>query len=180
MSGFTNDIMNAHNVNFTGLNPSVATVTTNGQLMIGSTAAPNIKIGNLTSPGGTVTIGYSSPNITLDVASGGFTWIDATSGTQLIAVQNGYVTDNVGGVTYTLPATANFGDEFIITGKQGLWTLAQNANQQVLLGSSSTTVGVGGSVAATSVGDSITVVCITSGASTVWRAYMSMGNPTII
>jgi hypothetical protein len=180
MSGFTNDIMNADNVNFTGSNPSVGTVTTNGQLMIGSTAAPNIKIGNLTSPGGTVTIGYSSPNITLDVASGGFTWHDVTGATQLVAVQNGYVTDRAGGVTYTLPATANFGDEFIITGKQGLWTLAQNANQQVLLGNSSTTVGIGGSMAATNVGDSITVVCITAGTSTVWRAYMSVGNITIV
>lgn len=180
MAGFTNDVMNANNVNFTGANPTVGTVTTNGQLMIGSTAAPNIKVGSLTSPGGTVSIGYSSPNITLDVVSGGFTWHDVTGATQLIAVQNGYVTDRGGGVTYTLPATANFGDEFIITGKQGLWTVAQNANQQILLGSSSTTVGVGGSIAATSVGDSITLVCITAGASTVWRAYASIGNPTII
>lgn len=180
MSGFTNDIMNADNVNFTGSNPSVGTVTSNGQLMIGSAGLPNIRIGNLTSPNGTLTIGYSSPNITLDVSAGGFTWNDITSATQLIAVQNGYVTDRAGGVTYTLPATANFGDEFIITGKQGLWTLAQNANQQLLLGASSTTIGIGGSMTATGVGDSITCVCITAGASTVWRAYFAVGNITIV
>lgn len=115
----------------------------------------------------------------VSVKSGGFIWNDVTSATQTVAVQNGYVTDRGGGVTYTLPATAAFGDEFIITGKLGLWTLAQNANQQVTLGSGSTTVGVGGSLAATNLGDSITCVCITGGASTVWRVFASVGNITV-
>lgn len=69
MSGFTNDIMNADNVNFTGANPSVGTVTTDGQLMVGSTAAPNIKIGNITST--SLSVGYSSPNITINTIGGG-------------------------------------------------------------------------------------------------------------
>lgn len=45
-------------------------MTTNGQLWIGSTLGRHVKLGNLTSPNGTVTIGYSSPNITLDVNGG--------------------------------------------------------------------------------------------------------------
>lgn len=74
MAGFSNDIMFADNVNFAG--GKSATVTTDGQLLIGSTASPNIRVGTITSPLGTLSIGYSSPNITLDLA-GGSTGIDS-------------------------------------------------------------------------------------------------------
>jgi trimeric autotransporter adhesin len=67
-SGATSqNIVYADNVDFSGSAAPTPKVTTNGQLLIGSTAAPNILVGSLTSPMGTVTIGYSSPNITLDV-----------------------------------------------------------------------------------------------------------------
>lgn len=115
----------------------------------------------------------------VSLKSGGFIWNDVTTATQTIAVQNGYVTDRGGGVTYTLPATAAFGDEFIITGKSGQWTLAQNANQQINISSSSTTVGVGGSLASTNAGDSVWAVCTTAGASTVWRIFNFVGNITV-
>lgn len=115
----------------------------------------------------------------VSIIAGGFIWNDVTGATQTIAVENGYVTDRGGGVTYTLPATANFGDEFIITGKSGAWTLAQNANQQINISASSTTVGVGGSLASTNAGDSIWAVCTTAGASTVWRVYNFVGNITV-
>jgi hypothetical protein len=138
-----------------------------------ATAIANVL--NVLGQNGAITTGNLN-TITIDVVSSGFTWNNVTSSTQLIAIENAYVTNNAGGVTYTLPATANFGDTFIITGKAGLWTLAQNANQQILLAASSTTIGAMGSLTSTSVGDSITCVCITGGASTVWRAYNSMGN----
>ena len=75
MGGFVNDSNNkeivfADNVNFSGDNTPTGKVTTNGQLLIGSTASPNIQVGTITSPGGTVSIGYSSPNITIDVTAG--------------------------------------------------------------------------------------------------------------
>lgn len=62
MAGFSNDVMYADNVNFAG--GKTATVSVNGQLLIGSTATPNIKVGTITST--TLTIGYSSPNITIE------------------------------------------------------------------------------------------------------------------
>lgn len=70
MAGITNDILSADNVNFSGDNPTIGEVTTDGELLIGSTAFPNIKVGTLTSPNSTITIGYSDPNITLDLAGG--------------------------------------------------------------------------------------------------------------
>lgn len=71
MPGFDNNTMYADNVDFRGVQPVVGQITTNGQLSIGSTATPNIRTGALTSPLGTITIGYSSPNITLDLAGSG-------------------------------------------------------------------------------------------------------------
>lgn len=72
MAGFANDVLIADNVNFTGATGvpgKIGTVTTDGQLLIGSTATPNIQVGTLTSPNNTITIGYSSPNITLQSGS---------------------------------------------------------------------------------------------------------------
>lgn len=66
MAGFSNDIMYADNVNFAG--GKTATVLTNGELLIGDTSSPHIKVGTITSPDSSVTIGYSSPNITLIVS----------------------------------------------------------------------------------------------------------------
>jgi hypothetical protein len=69
MAVFDNETVYGSNVDFTGNATVSPQITTNGQLLIGSTATPNIQVGNLTSTGGTITIGYSSPNITL--ATGG-------------------------------------------------------------------------------------------------------------
>lgn len=157
--------------------PVLTALATNGQLIIGSTAG--VPAAATLTAGAGITITNASNSITIASTGGGFTWTDVTGATQTIVAQNGYITDRGGGVTYTLPASGALGDVFIITGKLGLWTLAQNANQQVLLGSASSTVGVGGSLAATNLGDSITVVCTTSGASTVWRVYTSVGNITV-
>ena len=66
MAGFDNDIMYATNVDFSSGNPVTGKVTTDGQLLIGSTAAPNIRVGSLTSSGGTVTITTGAGTINLE------------------------------------------------------------------------------------------------------------------
>lgn len=73
MPGFdTGSVMYALNVDFTGnsLTSGTAQVVSNGQLLIGSTALPNIQVGTITSPLGTLAIGYSAPNITIDTTGG--------------------------------------------------------------------------------------------------------------
>ena len=70
MPGFdTGSVMYALNVDFTGnsLTSGTAQVTTNGQLLIGSTATPNIKVGTLSSIHSSMTVSYNSPNINLEV-----------------------------------------------------------------------------------------------------------------
>jgi len=158
--------------------PSLTGSMTNGQLVIGSTGATPTP-GTLTAGAG-ISITNGAGSITIAVSGAGFTWNDVTTPTQTIAIANGYVTDRGAGVTYTLPATAALGDEFEIVGKLGLSTIAQNANQQILISSASSTIGVGGSIAGTNVGDCITLVCITAGASTVWRASSVVGNWTVV
>lgn len=118
------------------------------------------------------------PNGFVSVASGGFIWVDVVSATQTIAAQHGYMTDHVN-VTYTLPSSATFGDTFIIMGNTGITTIAQLAGQQILMGSASSTVGVGGSVAGTNAGDCATFVCMVGGSSSKWRAISFVGNWTI-
>lgn len=63
-------IVSADNASFDGTARGGA-LTTNGQLFVGSTSSPHVKKGNITSPLGTITIGYSSPNITIDLSGGG-------------------------------------------------------------------------------------------------------------
>lgn len=71
-------VMNADNVSFDGT-PRTGVITTNGQLLVGSTALPHIKVGSITSPLGTLQVGYSSPNITLDL-TGGITAVEHLTG----------------------------------------------------------------------------------------------------
>lgn len=156
---------------------NVTAAPTNGQLPIGSTGNDPV-LATLT-PGTGIAITNGAGSITISASGSGFVWNDVTGATQTLAVENGYVTDRAGGVTYTLPATAAFGDEILIAGKSGAWSVVQNANQQILLGSSSSTVGVGGSIASTNVGDCVHLLCITAGASTVWRALNFVGNITV-
>lgn len=158
--------------------PVLTAIATDGQIIIGSTAG--VPAAATLTAGVGISITNAGNSITVAAVGGGIGWTDVTGSTQTLVAENGYITDRGAGVTYTLPASGTLGDVIIIVGKLGLATIAQNANQQILISSASSTVGVGGSVVATNVGDCIHLICITSGASTVWRANSSMGNWTVI
>jgi hypothetical protein len=159
---------NAINANSTGLAAYDGAGTWAGRTITAGNAGVSISNGN----------GVSG-NPTISVAGSGFPWTDVTGATQTLAINNGYITNRGGGVAYTLPATATEGDMIWISGKSGAWTVAQNANQQILIGSASSTVGVTGSIASTNAGDCILLLATTGGASTVWRAVNLVGNITI-
>ena len=142
------------------------------------TATPSSNNLNVLGGGGIQTAG-SGATLTVAVSGGGFTWVDATGATQALAVQTGYITDHSATVIYTLPATASLGDTIKIVGKLGLATITPNANQQILIGSSSGAVGVTGTAVSNNVGDCIELICITAGASTVWRADAVVGTWTL-
>ena len=104
MPGFDVDVtggggtLYATNVDFTGNSFTSGTpqMVSNGQLMIGNAATPRIRIGTLTSPNGTVTIGYSAPNITLDItgASNAIEKINLQTGTTPCVPAGGIITFN--------------------------------------------------------------------------------------
>jgi len=157
--------------------PVITAIATNGQLIIGSTAgAPAAAT---LSAGTGISITNGSNSITIAATGAGLTWTDATGATQALIAENGYVTDRGGGVVYTLPASGTLGDEITIVGKLGLATITPNANQQILIGSASGTVGITGTAVSNNVGDCITLICITAGASTVWRANSVVGTWTL-
>lgn len=73
MGGFSSitgqqTIMNADNASFDGTERGGA-LNTNGQLWIGATTSPNVRRGSIVSPDGSITVGYSNPNINLRVTS---------------------------------------------------------------------------------------------------------------
>jgi len=139
---------------------------TNGQLLIGHTgtapaattltAGTNISISN---GAGTITISATGP--------GGFSWNEITGTSQTMTVNNGYIANNGGLVTLTLPSSSAVGDELAILGKgAGGWAIAQGSGQQIHVGSSATTAGAGGSLASTNQYDSIYLICTV--ANTTW------------
>lgn len=160
---------NSINANSTGLAAYDGAGTWAGRTIVAGNAGVSVTNGN----------GVSG-NPAISVTGSGFPWTDVTGATQTLAINNGYVTDRSGGVTYTLPATAAEGDMIWVAGKLGAWTISQNANQQILIGSASSTIGVSGSVASTNVGDCVLLLCTTAGASTIWRAVNLVGNITIV
>jgi len=180
MPGFNNSVMYADNVDFTGGSPVVGQVTANGQLLIGSTAAPHIRAHTLTAGAG-ATITNGAGTITIGLAGPmGFSWqvVDSTTNVNPIVVFNGYITGGVALTTFLLPAAASIGDVFVVTGLSSLFQINQNAGQSIIVGNRTSTVGVGGTVSSTMVSDSVMIVCVT--ANSVFKVFSSMGNLTVV
>jgi hypothetical protein len=157
--------------------PSWAGPMTNGQLLIGSTGS-SPTLGTITGTAG-VSVSVGAGTITISGTGSGIGWNEITGTTQTMAADQGYVTNNAGLVTLTLPTTAAFGTVINIVGKgAGGWKVAQNAGQNIQLGSSSSTVGVAGYIQSTNQFDSIDLLCTT--ANTTWTVIGGpQGNITV-
>jgi len=156
------------------------TVGTNGQVLVGSTGADPV-FANITSGDSSITIseGAGTLDLTVTGGSGSLAWTEVTGTTQAMAVHNGYILNNVALVTATLPATAAVGSIIRVVGKgAGGWTIAQNAGQSIVFNTSTTTVGVGGSLSSTNDADCVELVCTT--ANTTFTVMSSIGNITVV
>jgi hypothetical protein len=149
--GFQNQTMLASNADFSGSlsEPHVNNgLISNGQLWIGSTAlnanGTHINVGTFTSPLGTLTIGYLSPNITLDIASGGLAveHLTGNTGGQLNPTSNNFNTLGTGSITIAgsgstlttqLTGLTNHAVQ-VGAGTATLTQLAVGTNGQVLIG----------------------------------------------
>lgn len=184
--GFSNGVLRTSNVDFRGVQPVVGQVTTDGQLMIGSTVAPNIRIGYLQAATGLKVV-YGSGVITMYSIGCGMTWSTIMVGTQL-AINQAWIGIAGGGgpvaLVCGLPTSAERGDAVAITlDGAASWTITQNANQQIRFGNQQTTYGVGGSLASTDQGDTVVLVCQhngTGGNRQKWNVISSVGNITVV
>lgn len=127
----------------------------------------------------TITTDNTAKSVTINATSAVFPFTDVTGTTQAAAVNNGYIADNAGLVTITLPTTAAIGDMIPIVGKgSGGWKVAQNASQLIHFGNQVTTTGTGGSLASVNQWDCVDLICVT--ANTTWVVKSSIGNITIV
>jgi hypothetical protein len=132
-SGFTNDIMHAENVDFSGDFPVTPKVTANGQLIIGSGVAPHLRIATLTAGTG-ISITNGAGSITISASGGsGIETINGDSGSitgSTVTIFANRATNNAGasvqfvnsGTTSTLNVTDNLQNTFIGGGAGSLAT----------------------------------------------------------
>lgn len=113
--------------------------------------------------------------MTWGTMQGANVWTEVTGTTQSMAVNNGYILNNAGLVTATLPTTAAVGDIIEVCGKgAGGWKIAQNASQLIRYGIQTTTTGVGGSLNSVTQFDTVRLVCTV--ANTTFTVLSTQGN----
>lgn len=152
-------------------------VAGNGQIPIGSAGADPVIANIAAGPG--IAIANGPGTITISAAGAGFAWTEVVGIAQAMAVENGYVANNVALVTLTLPAIAAFGDVIRVVGKgTGLWRIAQNGGQQVHFGVLNSTIGGGGSLTANNRYDCVELLCTT--ANTEFTVMSVQGNLTVV
>lgn len=101
-----------------------------------------------------------TPGVEVASAGGGFTWT-LIAANQTLAVNNGYFVH--GGAPLNnllLPTTCVVGDTIKVWDIRGNgFTVTQSASQSVLVGSQSSMVGTGGSIASSQLGNLIEIIC---------------------
>ena len=126
-----------------------------------------------------ITITQDLDDIVISSTAAGISWNQVTTNTVMMS-ENGYQVNTGSSVNLALPTTSDFGDEINIMGfGGGLWTITQGTGQQINIGSSASTLGVGGSVSATNRNDSVVLIC--QQANTIWSCLGGpQGNLSII
>jgi len=157
--------------------PVVTALATDGQLIIGSTAG--VPAAATLTAGTGISITNASNSITITASGAGFTWT-AIGASQTLVVGNGYFCTSGGALSLALPAVSAVGDtiQVFLDGSTS-WTITQpNAGSQIRIGNTETTLGVGGSLASTVVGDTVELVCQTANAR--WAVVDVIGNITVV
>lgn len=127
---------------------------------------------------GSITVTGNPGTSTLTItstATPGDTWSVITVN-QTAAVNNGYFCNKAGTLALALPAVSVVGNIIEVSNENTALGIqfTQAAGQQILIGSSSTTLGAAGTLTSSAVGDTLKLVCYT--ANTVWRVVSMVGN----
>lgn len=163
-----------------GSGAGAVTVTaqpTDGQLLTGSSGLDPVL--NTLIAGSGVTVVNGAGSITISSTGGSvFNWNEVVGTSDTFVANNGFVTNNAGLVTITLPATCVFGESFAIMGKgAGGWKVAQLASQTIHFANNDTTTGVAGSLASTGQFDVVEFLC--TAANTDFTVRSPVGTITV-
>lgn len=112
------------------------------------------------------------------VNGGRITWSTVgASGT--LVINTGIICTAGAALSFALPALSSIGDiiEITLNGSTS-WAVTQAAGQRIRMGSTQTSLGIGGSLTSTAQGDSIRMVCY--GTNLLWQILSSMGNITVV
>jgi len=158
MPGFNNGVMWADNVRFDGTGYPGA-VTTDGQLLIGSTASPNIRVGTITAgsniaitPGaGTITTALTTSILQPTTNAAGTEGVYSLGGNRFlhnfastgVALDNTFLGNNAGNLTNTGKWSTVVGGESgsALTSGQYNTILGSNSSQALTTGEKNTVVG---------------------------------------
>ena len=166
----------------TGTPPQLCYDTVNGVLYVNSVLGTTWNKSITLTAGPGITIVQNGDVIEISGSAGpGITWNDiVVVNPPAMVSNNGYKANNVSRVFLPLPAASVFGDEIKIAGfNTGGWRISQGGGQQIIVGSTKSTLGAGGYVESTNEFDSITLVCMSDNLS--WQAVGApQGNLTII
>jgi hypothetical protein len=168
----------------TGADPTWTTATYPATVAIGDVlvaSAANV-VGVVT---GAATSGYvlmangAGTAPTFQTLPPSFTWSIKTADLNPIVVDNGYIANKAGVLTFTLPATCAVGKTFRITGMNTAlgWKIAQNAGQQIFFGNAATTSGATGYLQSSATYDAVELVC--NVVDTSWIVTSCIGNITV-
>lgn len=151
---------------------------TDGQVLIGSSGLP--PVASQLSAGAGVSIANAAGSITISASGGGLTWTVITGVSQALAANNGYIANNAGVITFTLPAICAVGSIFAVTGINNAtgWKIAQNAGQTIYFGGVQSTTGAGGYLQSTKTRDTVYLLCVV--ANNDFNVVDSIGNITVV
>lgn len=157
----------------TAFAPVISGTTATGALQVASTG--------LSTSGFVLTSTGASSVPTFQAVPGAMTWSVITANQAAVA-GNGYICNKSGTLALSLPASGSIGDIISVTGINTAtgWQFTQAANQQIFFGTSSTTLGATGTLTSSAIRDSVEIVCVVAGASTVWNVISSVGNLTVV
>jgi hypothetical protein len=141
----------------------IADLPTNGFVPIGN--GTTFTSAALTAGAG-ISITNAAGSITIASSTSGMSWSTTAVSVNPAVIDNGYVANSAGALTFTLPATAAVGDVIAVEGLgAGGWIVTANAGQTIKIGSQTTSSG--GSLTSDAASDNIYVTCIV--ANTTWR-----------